>query len=72
MTRDRVLIKHASVGSAPVAFRCNKCKRVFPVPGGDLTDEQKVRTVQTEFDKHSCDEDASQPAVRVAREATKD
>ena len=67
---NRRLIVHAKVGDAPVGYRCSKCQRVFPVPGGDMSDEQKSARVKAEFDKHNCKEDANQAAARVVREST--
>jgi len=43
---------------------------VFPVPGGPLTDQQKAEKVQLVFDSHKRNEDASQAAARIVREAT--
>lgn len=70
MANKRVLLKHASVGEMPIAYRCSVCQRVFPVPGGSLTDQEKAEKVQASFDGHNCKEDASQAAVRIVKEAT--
>jgi hypothetical protein len=70
MANQRTLVKHASVGALPVAYRCSQCQRVFPVPGGPLTDEEKAKKVQASFDAHNCKEDASQATARIVKEAT--
>jgi hypothetical protein len=57
----------------PMVACCTVCKQVFrAIPkGGERSDVLALR-IRTEFDQHKCNEDASQVAARIVREATKD
>jgi hypothetical protein len=56
--------------------RCSSCKRLFmPSPelrGGDLRHEAQEQQLRADFEAHKCDEDASQAAARIVREATEE
>ena len=69
---QRRLIPLNRVGAAPFGYKCDHCARVFPVPGGLLSNEEKVTKVRAEFEAHNCKEDASQAAARIVKEATED
>jgi hypothetical protein len=60
------------VTSQPVSAQCSACKRVFVAKPGasDRTDDLALR-IKAEFDRHDCNEDASQAAARIVKEATK-
>jgi hypothetical protein len=56
----------------PVTARCSHCDRLFlekPKHDRERTDEMLLR-LRAEFDQHNCNEDASQAAARIVREAT--
>jgi hypothetical protein len=72
MTQKRQLVPLNRVGAAPFGYRCDHCGRVFPVPGGELSNEEKVARVRAEFEAHNCHKDASQAAARIVRQATED
>jgi hypothetical protein len=60
-------------GSRPAGGRCVLCKRSFRTSPGD-TPERATQDLHEQFDSHECNpnEDASQAAVRIVREATED
>jgi hypothetical protein len=45
---------------------------VFPIPGGRVSDEEKIAKVRADFEAHNCREDVSQAAARIVREATEE
>jgi len=55
----------------PVMARCSACKRVFVAkPHANERADDLLLKIRAEFDAHNCNEDASQVAARVVREAT--
>ena len=59
------------IGPAPYLGVCIKCGHQFKVTSGKtFTVEDATETLQKQFDAHDCNEDASQAAARIVREAT--
>ncbi len=55
----------------PAMARCSACKRVFVAkPQGNERTDDLLLKIRAEFDAHNCNEDASQAAARVVKEAT--
>ena len=70
--RDLRIVKW--MGSTPAIGVCEFCSRQFKTPMSALTRTADAQAnLQEQFDRHKCKrEDASQTAVRIVGEATKD
>jgi hypothetical protein len=71
-SRRRVLIASKVEFGTTTAGRCSACDRPFEVTLGTLPLSEARERLIAMFDAHTCDEDSSQAAFRVVREATKD
>jgi hypothetical protein len=62
-----------AVNGLGVEGRCEKCQRPFgPFADAAQNPSAANKLLVNEFNKHDCDEDASQAAARIVREATQD
>ncbi len=68
--RHRMIVSRIEYG-APMAGHCSVCHRPFEVElsASETLSEAKER-LNTLFEQHVCQEDSSQVALRVMREAT--
>jgi hypothetical protein len=67
--REMRIVK--KIGPAPYMAVCTNCSHQFRVTSGkEFTVEDATETLQKQFDAHDCNEDASQAAARIVREAT--
>jgi hypothetical protein len=64
------------VQKSPAIFKCPACPATFSIASYGGTSEEKLAQIDEAYTKHFNDvhrhEDASQAAVRIVREATKD
>ena len=71
--RRRTLVTTKVEFGTVTAARCSVCYRPFEVKvGASEALSEAYERLLNEFEKHVCDEDISQAAFRVVREATKD
>jgi hypothetical protein len=70
MAKRRLIVSRVVFGTT-VAGRCSVCHRPFEVEPGhsEALSEVKERPMAL-FEQHVCDEDFSQAAARVVKEAT--
>jgi hypothetical protein len=70
---NRRLLGITYIHSVPVYGRCSKCGRPFTTPSDATANPLKaMRDFYAVFQGHKCDEDASQAAARIVREATEE
>jgi hypothetical protein len=73
MKREKELLITKSVHGIGVAGRCLKCGRPFgPDLDADTEPSRANKRMVNNFNAHTCDEDASQTAARIVKEATED
>ncbi len=67
--REMQIVK--KIGPAPYMAVCTNCSHQFRVTSGKtFTVEDATETLEKQFAAHDCNEDASQAAARIVREAT--
>jgi hypothetical protein len=67
----RELVDLSYVHGIPAFGRCGKCGRPFETPSDAMANPKKAtEDFHAAFAAHKCDQDASQAAARIVREAT--
>jgi hypothetical protein len=70
---DRILKDITVIRDIPMYGRCSRCGRPFRMPPEAMDNPEKAKQdFLAAFNLHECDQDASQAAARVVREATED
>jgi hypothetical protein len=65
------LIVASKIGHTPLSWKCSECEKIFPLPGGRISDQEKIHRVVTDFALHKAKEhggeDISEDGDRIGK-----